>query len=197
MSVLEPKGKVELSKQLASAYAMSNVIKSEEHITTLIGELLNWMDKYAKSGEPMDLAKYFTFTAFDVVGEVVFSKPFGFLEKGIDIANCISQTLSFECYISIAAFAQWLHNLLVGNPFVTWLDIVPTNYLAKTSNLALDERKKNQDARFDFVAHWLRTHEQNPEKLSYRDLQSAVMANVGFVHARKATSSEITIVTND
>ncbi|KAH8680550.1 cytochrome P450 [Xylariales sp. PMI_506] len=179
MSVLEPRAKVELSKQLASAYAMTNVIKSEEHITVQIEGLLQWLDKYANSHEPMDLAKFFTFTAFDIVGEVVFSKPFGFLEKGIDIDNCIAQTLQFECYISIAAFAQWLHNLLVANPVVTWLGIMPTNYLAKTSNLALEARKKNQEARFDFVAHWLKAHEKSPDKLSYRDLQSAVMANVG------------------
>lgn len=179
MSVLEPKDKVELSRQLASAYAMSNVIQSEEQIGTLIESLMKWLDKYADSQEPMDLAKFFTFAAFDVVGEVVFSKPFGFLEKGFDIDNCISQTLGFECYVSIAAFAQWLHNLLVGNPFITWLDIMPTSFLVKTCNAALDARKKNEDARFDFVAHWLKSHAQNPDKLSYRDLQSAVMANVG------------------
>lgn len=179
MSVLEPKGKVELSKQLASAYAMSNVIKNEEQISALIERLMQWLDKFSESHEPMDLAQLFTFTAFDVVGEVVFSKPFGFLEQGADIDDCISQTLQFESYVSIAAFAQWLHNLLVGNPLVTWLDIMPTNYLAKTSNAALEARKSNQDARFDFVAHWLKSHEQNPDKLSYRDLQSAVMANVG------------------
>lgn len=181
MSVLEPKDKIELSRQLASAYTMSNVIKSEEQITALTGELLKWLNKYALSKEPMDLAQFFTFTAFDAVGEVVFSKPFGFLEKGVDIGDCIAQTLGFECYISIAAFAQWAHNILVGNPLVTWLDILPTNYLVKTSNAALDERKKNEDARFDFVAHWLKSHAQNPDKLSYGDVQSAIMANVGYV----------------
>lgn len=179
MSVLEPKGKVELSKQLASAYAMSNVIKTEEQISTLIERLLYWMDKSSESHAPMDLAQFFTFTAFDVVGEAVFSRPFGFLEQGVDIDDCISQTLGFEVYISIAAFAQWLHNLLVANPLVTWLGVLPTNFLAKTAGAALDARRSNQDARFDFVAHWLKAHEQNPDKLSYRDLQAAVMANVG------------------
>ncbi|KAH8203538.1 hypothetical protein TruAng_002286 [Truncatella angustata] len=179
MSILEPKEKIELSKQFSSAYAMSNVIKSEEYVSTLIEALTKWMDKYAASHEPMDLAKFFTFTAFDVVGEVVFSKPFGFLEKGVDLDDSISQTLGFERYISVAAFVQFLHNFLIANPFVTWLDIIPTNYLVKTSNAALDERKKNEDARFDFVAHWLKAHERNPGKLPYRDLQAAVMANVG------------------
>ncbi|ETS80355.1 hypothetical protein PFICI_07884 [Pestalotiopsis fici W106-1] len=178
-SVLEPKAKIELSKQLASAYAMSNVIKNEEQINALIERLMQWLDKFSEDHEPMDLAKFFTFTAFDVVGEAVFSKPFGFLEKGVDIDDCIAQTLKFQSYITIAGFAQWLHNLLVGNPLVTWLEIMPTNYLAKTSNAALEARRSNQDARFDFVAHWLKAHEQNPDKLSYRDLQSAVMSNVG------------------
>ncbi|KAK8007096.1 hypothetical protein PG989_001086 [Apiospora arundinis] len=182
MAVLEPKAKVELSKQLSSAYTMSNVIKSEEHITSVVERLLQKMDSYAAKHDPMDLARqvFFTYTAFDIVGEVVFSSPFGFVEKGIDIDDSIAQTLGFECYISIAAFAQWLRDFsMVANPIITCLGILPTNYLAVTSNKALDARKQNQDARFDFVAHWLKTHEQNPDKLSYRDVQSAVMANVG------------------
>lgn len=173
---------------------MSNVIKSEEQITHLVGELLNWMDKFEASHEPMDLGQFFTFTAFDIIAELVFSKPFGFLEKGIDIGDSLSQTMAFECYISIAGFVQWLHNLLVANPLVTWLDIMPTNYLVNTSNAALEERKTNQDARFDFVAHWLRSHAQNPDKLSYREVQSAIMANVGYVPTYIPTRREYLLV---
>ncbi|KAH9886861.1 cytochrome P450 [Xylariomycetidae sp. FL2044] len=179
MSVLDPKAKVDFSRQLASAYAMTNVIKSEEQITRLVGELTGWMDRHAETREPMDLAKFLTFTAFDTVGEVVFSKPFGFLEQGVDVGNSIAQTLKFEGYISIAAFAQWLHNLLIANPFITWLDIMPTNHLSNTCFTVLEDRKANKDARFDYVAHWLKTHQEHPDKLSYRDVQSAVMANVG------------------
>ncbi|CAJ2509204.1 Uu.00g142300.m01.CDS01 [Anthostomella pinea] len=179
LSILDPKAKAEMNRRLASAYPMSNVIKSEEQISRLVEKLTGWMDQHASTHEPMDLAKFLTFTAFDVVGEVVFSRPFGFLEQGVDIGDSISQTMKFEGYISVAAFAQWLHNSLVANPFITWLDIMPTNYLSKTSNKALEEHKANQDARFDYVAHWLKTHEEHPERLSYRDVQAAVMANVG------------------
>ncbi|ORY69940.1 cytochrome P450 [Pseudomassariella vexata] len=179
LSTTEPKEKVERSRQLASAYAMSNVIKSEELIGGLISKLTGWMDKHADAREPMDLASFFTYTAFDVVGELVFSKPFGFLDQGIDIDNSISQAIGLECYVSIAGYFQWLHNILVANPFLTWLDIMPTNYLSTTSNKALEARRANQDARFDFVAHWLKAHEQNPDRLTYRDVGSACMANVG------------------
>lgn len=59
-----------------------------------------------------------------------------------------------------------------------WLGILPTNHLAVTANNALDARKQNENARFDYVAHWLKTHEENPDKLSFRDVQSAVTTNV-------------------
>lgn len=179
MSILEPKAKVEFSKQLAPAYAMTNVIKSEDQITRYAEHLLGWMDKYAATHEPMNLAQFFTYTAFDVVADMVFSEPFGFIEKGVDIGDSIAQTLKFESYISLAGFFRWLHNLLIANPLITWLDVMPTNYLSKTSNAALERRRKNQEARWDFVAHWLKAHEENPDKLPYCDLQSAVMANVG------------------
>jgi hypothetical protein len=70
MSTLDPKEKVERSKWLLPGYSLSNILKSEEYISTTIGHLLDWMDKYAQSHEPMDLDKFFTYTAFDVAGEV-------------------------------------------------------------------------------------------------------------------------------
>lgn len=40
---------------------------------------MEWMDAFARDGTPMELDKYLTYTALDIVGEVVFSKPFGFV----------------------------------------------------------------------------------------------------------------------
>jgi hypothetical protein len=42
--------------------------------------------------------------AFDVIGEVVFSKPFGFLEQGKDIGNAIQNSLALSAYISVAGY---------------------------------------------------------------------------------------------
>ncbi|KAH8592880.1 cytochrome P450 [Bisporella sp. PMI_857] len=179
LSVLDPKEKVEMSKQLASAYTMSNVLRSEEQISTLISKLLGWVSNYADTKRPMDLDKFITFTAFDIVGQLVFSKEFGFLEQGIDIDDTIHLQLGFNCYVAIAGFIQWLHFLLVANPLVTYLDIIPTNLLVKTSNRALKERSANPEVGFDFLAHWLKTHKANPKKLSYKDVQAATMANIG------------------
>lgn len=57
----------------------ANVLKSEEAVGQLIEQLMEWMDTFARDGTPMALDKYLTYTALDIVGEVVFSKPFGFV----------------------------------------------------------------------------------------------------------------------
>ncbi|TLD04982.1 uncharacterized protein PgNI_10028, partial [Pyricularia grisea] len=77
MSILDPRAKMELSKALSPGYALSNVLQSEEAVGRLIERLMNWMDVFARDGKPMDLDEYLSYTTLDIVGEVVFSKPFG------------------------------------------------------------------------------------------------------------------------
>lgn len=48
----------------------------------MIEHLLGWMDKYVESGAAMKLDTFLSFTTADVVGEVLFSRAFGFLAKG-------------------------------------------------------------------------------------------------------------------
>lgn len=77
--------KIARSKAFASGYSLSTMLQTEEHMNRLIDKLLGWLDRYAAEGGPMDYDLLFSFTAFDIIGEVLFSKPFGFIERGEDI----------------------------------------------------------------------------------------------------------------
>lgn len=68
MALLDPAEKTELSRLVSPAYATSAVLKAEEAMSATVGGLLDWMDGYALRGEEMDLARFLTYTAFDVVG---------------------------------------------------------------------------------------------------------------------------------
>lgn len=178
MATLDPKKKVERSRNLASGYALSNVIKSEDAISRTIEMLLDWMDQYAEKGEPMHLDKFFTYTAFDIVGEVVFSKKFGFLHEGADIGNSIANSLALNAYAAVGGFLQpW--NLIVANPLVTWLRIMPMGHLFDTTMKAIGERVRNQDARFDLIAHWFKMLAQHPERMKLRDIHAQATTSVG------------------
>ena len=178
MSTRNPKAKIERSKAFASAYAQSNVVQYEEAITPLISKLGQWMARYAESGEPMELDKFISYMAFDVVGEVLFSRPFGFIEKGKDIDNAIANNLALEVIGTPISQFPWAQKLL-GNPLVTYLNLSPGSMLMETAVAALRERQKNPDARFDMAAHWLRYLEQHPDRTTYRNVEAQTTTNVG------------------
>lgn len=66
-SETDPKRKVAMSRNFAAGYTMSNLLHNEGHIDGMIQLFLGWMDKFADSGEPMDLGLFFTFTTSDIM----------------------------------------------------------------------------------------------------------------------------------
>ncbi|PGG99925.1 hypothetical protein AJ79_08362 [Helicocarpus griseus UAMH5409] len=173
MSATDPKVKTELSKHLAPAYTLSNVLQNESNISQTIELLLGWLDKFAADHNPIHLDKYFTFTTSDIVGEAVFSKQFGFLREGRDIKNTIANATPQAAYVSVAGYFRWLHVLCLSNPVITWLNITPWGHLIDTAMTAIKERQKNPDARLDAVAHWFRMLQQNPDRMQLHEIHSA------------------------
>jgi cytochrome P450 len=178
MSSIDPKAKIERSKAFASGYAVSNVLNYEPAIDPLIGKLRDWMSRYADSGEPMELDKFLTYTAFDGVGEILFSKPFGFIDKGQDIENGIATNLALEAIGTPISQFRWAQ-IMLANPLVTWLGLSPGSMLQWYTLKALAERQANPDARFDLAAHWFRYLAQHPDRTSLRNMQSQATNNVG------------------
>jgi cytochrome P450 len=173
MSATDPALKNGLSRHLAPAYTLPNLLRSEGNISQAIGLLFAWLDKYSVSGKPIDLDKFFTFTTSDVIGEVIFSKPFGFLRDGRDIDNTIANAHPQAAYVSVAGFFRWFHVLFLSNPLITWLGVTPWGHLINTAMSAIKERQANPDAGFDALAHWLHMLEQNPGRMQEHEVQSA------------------------
>ncbi|EMR69153.1 putative benzoate 4-monooxygenase cytochrome p450 protein [Eutypa lata UCREL1] len=127
----------------------------------------------------MDLDRFLAYTAFDNVGEAIFSESFGFISSGQDVRGAIKNNLTLTPYVAVAGFYYWLYVVFVANPVITWTGIMPMGHLFDTARTALDRRKENPDARFDMVAHWLRAHQRDPKRLSIQDIEAQTMANVG------------------
>lgn len=178
ISARDPKEKMERSKAFASGYALSNVVKYEEALSRVVSKLFGWLDRFSESGEPMDLDQFFTFTTFDVVGEVLFSKEFGFIEKGEDIGNSISNNAALQGLGTPVSQFRWLQ-LVLGNPLVTILGLSPGSMLFRHALETLLERQKNPDARFDVVAHWFKYLNQHPDRTNFRNIEAQTTMNVG------------------
>ncbi|KAJ4406658.1 hypothetical protein N0V85_004476 [Neurospora sp. IMI 360204] len=180
MSTTDPKKKVERSRHFAAGYTMSNLLQTEDSIDSVIDQFLAWLDRSAESKKAVHLDKYLTFTAFDIAGEVLFSKRFGFLKEGRDVGNAIGNSLMLNLYASTMGFFRWIHVILIGNPFMTSLNVLPFGHLFDTTVRALDDRLNNRDRnRFDVVDHWLKAMERNPGQVSLRDVYAAATGAVG------------------
>jgi len=97
---------------------------------------------------------------------------------GADIGNAISNSLALNVYAAICGFLQPL-NLIVANPFVTWLRMMPMGHLFNTTLNAIGKLERNQDARFDILAHWFRALAEKPERMRLRDIYGQATTTVG------------------
>lgn len=172
MGATDPATKNELSRHLAAGYLLSNILKAEPAMDSMISLLLDWLNQHADAHKPIHLNDYFTYTTFDINGEVLFSQPFGFLREGKDIRGAIANSLVQAVYVAMMGYMQWLH-LLLSNPFVTWLNVLPFGHIIDTAMGAIKEREKNPDARFDVVQHWFKYLAEHPERMHPREIQAA------------------------
>ncbi|OSS53726.1 hypothetical protein B5807_00491 [Epicoccum nigrum] len=179
MSATDPKEQVRRTKNLAAGFALSHVIKSEPHIDVCIRLLKHRLQEFASSKTPVHLDEWFNYMAFDVIGEVVFSQRFGFLEAGKDLGGSIANSRLLVPYVTMAGFFRTFHRLTVGNPLITDWNLMPTQHILDTTLRALEARKKNKDVREDVLSLWLKQHESHPEKLPEKELHGCVNMTVG------------------
>lgn len=83
-SNLDEKQHASRRKITNNLYSMSSIVRSEDSIDVCTAVLMDKMAAFAQTGETLDLAAWSQMYAFDVVGQLFFSRMFGFLEAGHD-----------------------------------------------------------------------------------------------------------------
>jgi cytochrome P450 len=179
MSELDPRRHIEKNRNVASGYALSNIIKSESHVDSLLKLFTERLNNCTTSGQPMDFSTWFTFYSFDVVGEVTFSKSFGFLETGTDIRDAIANTRALALYIAVMGHYTWFHNLTLGNPLLSRLGIQPSSHIFDTCLAAIATRKENTATRDDMMQKWLDNRAKYPDRMAESEIFAAAVSNLG------------------
>ncbi|KAK3938182.1 cytochrome P450 [Diplogelasinospora grovesii] len=176
-----PKDKLQLNKYFRPGYELNSIIRTEPDIDEVLTKLFAWMDKASQDHTPMKMGDFFSYAAYDITGEVTFSRSFGFTDKGEDIGGAIATNEAMELFFSILGYFRWF-SYLICNPVTTWLEILPLGYMGATSKSALKERRTNPDARFDIAAHWFRALEgAGPGNAYWNDaaILAAAISNLG------------------
>lgn len=186
-----------LSRSTGPAYLASRLLKSENHMDDVILKLFRWMDKFATDRGPMHLDHYLAYAAFDVVGELFFSRSFGFIEQGRDIGGALASAKGVQAMGAMLGYFQYFFYFLV-NPLTTWLGLLPLGFIYNTTLEAVKERETNPDARFDGLALWMKTHRDAPDRLSLREIYatSTTVVQAGAETVSCKCAAAICLATN-
>ena len=179
MSELDPKRHIAKFRNIASGYAFSNVIKSEPFVDEAIRILEAQLDRLAEQNKPVNFDEWFNYFGFDVLGEVTFSQRFGFLDEGRDIGGAIANTRMLGIYIAIIGHFYWLHDWLLANPLIGWLNLQPSMHIFDTTLAAVERRSRNDDVRRDMLEQWKDTRAKFPDRMEEKEILAAAVVNVG------------------
>ncbi|KAL3481254.1 cytochrome P450 [Aspergillus californicus] len=193
MSELDPTRHIQKTRNLSAGFSLSNIAKTEPYIDTVLQTLQTRLNELSASGAPVQWQDWFSFFAFDVLGEVTFSKSFGFVQSGTDIRNAIANTGALVYYISIMGYYIWFHNLTLGNPLVSRLGLQPNSHIFDTCLLAVDSRKKNPEIRHDMMQRWLDVRASHPERITEKDIFGAAVANIGAGAETVSATAQVVI----
>lgn len=87
-STIDPELRRERKKKIAPAYAGKGTDNFEDSVDRAIKAWIESIEqRYANKGNRMDLAKVVHFLALDTLGEVVYSKPLGFIKTNQDMGR--------------------------------------------------------------------------------------------------------------
>ncbi|KAH7021349.1 cytochrome P450 [Microdochium trichocladiopsis] len=172
MSTTDPKLKIARSKNLAPGLTLSSLLRNESGIDTVVALFKAHLDRHAASNSPINLDDFFTYTTFDIVGESIFSKQFGFLREARDIGGSIRNSFYQNAYVAVVGFYPWFHGL-IANPWMTASGLLPFGHIVDTAMGAVKDREANPDARFDVLSHWFRALAEHPDRMSLFDVHSA------------------------
>lgn len=102
---------------VAHAYSLSTLVEYEPLVDSTIRIFLDQLSKsYAQTGQPCDFGQQLQYFAFDVIGELTFSKRLGFIEQNEDVGGIISAIGANFRYFSVIGQMPWLDEVLGKNP---------------------------------------------------------------------------------
>ncbi|KAI5922367.1 pisatin demethylase [Camillea tinctor] len=136
--------------------------------------------RFASTGIPFDLGQWVQFYAFDVIAQITFSKPIGFLDQGKDIDGVIKGLYLFNKYGAIVGQYPELHSLLLANPIIGWFsDPRRSNPVVQFVEKIFKDRNEETDVSYrDMIQDITDIHRRSPEKVPAKRVVDVCTGNL-------------------
>ncbi|KAI1326253.1 cytochrome P450 [Xylariaceae sp. FL0255] len=158
-----------MRQRKALGYIFSNtaLVQLEDLVQGHIQKLMNIIANNAAKKQPMDVSSWFSYVAFDMVGDLCFAEPFGCLDTGADTEWSTS-------VIEIFVGATWTQGIRRLSGVGTYLESLMTRLLIPAK-----------------AAEWRRIHIKNAREKTQRRLEDRDREHTDFMsHVLRNTESK-------
>ncbi|KAL4802975.1 pisatin demethylase [Aspergillus unguis] len=170
-----------LRRAVANAYALGTLIEFEPLVdSTSLCFFKELEERFVDTGKECPLSAWVQMYAFDIIGELTFSKRFGFLESGHDLESMMLNTGKAMDYIGIMGQLPFLDEYIRLKGFGHILrKIRPTGPLMKFTAKQISRHLTSRDpTRPDFLTRFIKAREKNPELMTDQRLATYANTNV-------------------
>jgi hypothetical protein len=108
-NTIDEKHHAKLRRAVANAFSMSTVVQFEPLVDSTITTFVEAMEERFVDKKTCDFGEWLHFFAFDVIGELTFSKRLGFIEMGDDVERIILSLEEFMRYWVVVSFTLTNH----------------------------------------------------------------------------------------
>lgn len=116
----------------ASAFAMTSIVELEPFVDSSVELFVRRIREVGSNGiRPLNMAEWFQWYAFDVIGELTFSTRYGFMENAKDVGDSTKILDKFQAYVSFVGQAFPYHWLLLGSPLFTLFFTPPSGAIGE------------------------------------------------------------------
>jgi cytochrome P450 len=167
-----------LRRNVSRMYAMSSVTSLEPWVDNAIGCFMDQMR--SRVGQPIDFGVWLQLLAFDVIGEISFSRRFGFLEAGCDdgTLNRIERALRSLCWVGQVPWVYWLEHYL-SPIFGHHLDVkLRHGRIRTTAAKEVSARKTRPTEHQDILGHLFQVQQAKPDQVDENTVTSIATANI-------------------
>ncbi|MCJ1257609.1 hypothetical protein MMC24_005435 [Lignoscripta atroalba] len=132
-----------LKRPIANIYSMSNLLSFEAYVDSTMRVFFDQLDKlFVMTGNVCDLDVWLQLFAFDVMGEITFSKRLGFLERAEDVDGIMASIWAHFYLVAPVGQMPWLDSLWTKNPIFSRLRPSSTNSIVAFTLARMAEKQE-------------------------------------------------------
>ncbi|KAI0021645.1 flavonoid 3',5'-hydroxylase [Xylariomycetidae sp. FL0641] len=170
----------------ASPYSFSHIKRMEPLIDATVGQWLAALEtRFASSPEAFDFAPWAVYMAYDVISEVGFGAPFGFIEKGGDVGGLIQGfhdgLVPFGIMARLYPLTNWIKSTFLGKYLVASPEQESgIGALMRFRDRLIEQRYKdiekgNTGGRIDLLQTFIDARDDNGKPLDLKYIKAEIL----------------------